>query len=133
MSSQVFPQPTEEQIAELRFAASKMHGAERRAFVAEIALKYCNGNARQTERVFGWGREMVETGLGENRTGLVCVGANASFSGNQRWEEKQPRSRRGFASTCRSACTTRSQLPEHDRLYPADGSTSAVPAASARL
>jgi hypothetical protein len=90
MSSQVFPQPTEEQIAELRFAASKMHGAERRAFVAEIALKYCNGNARQTERVFGWGREMVETGLGEKRTGLVCVGANASFSGNQRWEEKHP-------------------------------------------
>ena len=90
MSSQVFPRPTEEQIAELRFAASKMHGAERRAFVAEIALKYCNGNARQTERVFGWGREMVETGLGENRTGLVCVGANASFSGNQRWEEKHP-------------------------------------------
>ena len=90
MSSQVFPQPTEEQIAELRFAASKMHGAERRAFVAEIALKYCNGNARQTERVFGWGREMVETGLGEKRTGLVCVGANASFSGNQRWEGKHP-------------------------------------------
>jgi hypothetical protein len=90
MSSQVFPRPTEEQIAELRFAASKMHGAERRAFVAEIALKYCNGNARQTERVFGWGREMVETGLGEKRTGLVCVGANASFSGNQRWEEKHP-------------------------------------------
>jgi hypothetical protein len=90
MSSQVFPRPTEEQIAELRFAASKMHGAERRVFVAEIALKYCNGNARQTERVFGWGREMVETGLGENRTGLVCVGANASFSGNQRWEEKHP-------------------------------------------
>jgi hypothetical protein len=90
MSSQVFPQPTEEQIAELRFAASKMHGAERRAFVAEIALKYCNGNARQTERVFGWGREMVERGLGEKRTGLVCVGANASFSGNQRWEEKHP-------------------------------------------
>jgi len=38
-----------------------MHGAERRAFVAEIALKYCNGNARQAEQVFGWGRAMVET------------------------------------------------------------------------
>ena len=90
MSSQVSPQPTEEQIAELRFAASKMHGAERRAFVAEIALKYCNGSARQTEHVFGWGREMVETGLGEKRTGVVCVGANARFSGNKRWEEKHP-------------------------------------------
>jgi hypothetical protein len=88
--SQVSPQPTDEQIAELRFAASKMHGPERRAFVAEIALKYCNGSARQTEQVFGWGREMVETGLGEKHTGVVCVGANASCSGNKRWEEKHP-------------------------------------------
>jgi hypothetical protein len=88
VSSQVTPQPTEEQIAEFRFAASKMHGAERRAFVAEIALKYGKGSARQTEQVFGWGREMVETGLGEKRTGVVCVGANASFGGNKCWEEK---------------------------------------------
>jgi hypothetical protein len=117
MSSQVFPRPTEEQIAELRFAASKMHGAERRAFVAEIALKYCNGNARQTERVFGWGREMVETGLGENRTGLVCVGANASFSGNQRWEEKHP----AVAADC-------VDLPKrmHNKI-PASGARSPLP------
>jgi hypothetical protein len=90
VSSQVSPQPSEEQIAEFRFAASKMHSAERRAFVAEIALKYGKGSARQTEQVFGWGREMVETGLGEKRTGVVCVGANASFSGNKCWEEKHP-------------------------------------------
>ena len=90
MSSQPGLSPTAEQIAELRFAASKMHGAERRAFVAQIALKYCDGNARQTEQVFGWGREMVETGLGEKRTGIVCMGAKANFTGNQRWEEKHP-------------------------------------------
>ena len=90
MSSQPVRWPTAEQIAELRFAASKMHGAERRAFVAHMALKYCNGNARQTEQVFGWGREMVETGLGELRTGIVCISAKASFTGNQRWEEKHP-------------------------------------------
>jgi hypothetical protein len=90
MPSQVSLQPTAEHVAELRFAASKMHGAERRAFVAEIALKYCNGNARQAEQVFGWGRKMVETGLGERRTGIVCVSAKASFTGNKRWEEKHP-------------------------------------------
>jgi hypothetical protein len=90
MSSQPGLSPTAEQIAELRFAAAKMHGAERRAFVAQIALKSCNGNARQTEQVFGWGREMVETGLGEKRTGIVCRGAKANFTGNQRWEEKHP-------------------------------------------
>ena len=67
MPSQVSLQPTAEHVAELRFAASKMHGAERRAFVAEIALKYCNGNARQAEQVFGWGREMVETGHTDQR------------------------------------------------------------------
>jgi hypothetical protein len=39
MSIQPSISPTAEQIAELRFAASKMHGAERRAFVAQIALK----------------------------------------------------------------------------------------------
>jgi len=91
MSSQLGLSPTAEQIAELRFAASKMHGAERRAFVAQIALKYCDGNARQTEQVFGWGREMVETGLGEKRTGIVCMGAKANFTGNQRWEDKHPK------------------------------------------
>jgi hypothetical protein len=90
MPSQVTLQPTAEQIAELRFTASKMHGAERRAFIAEIALKYGNGNARQAEQVFGWGRERVETGLGEQCTGIVCVGAKASFTGNKRWEEKHP-------------------------------------------
>ena len=90
MPSQTPPQPTTEQIADVRLALSKMHGAERRSFAAEMALKYCGGNARQAERVFGWGREMVETGLGEKRTGILCVSAKASFTGNKRWEEKHP-------------------------------------------
>ena len=78
------------QIEDLRFAASKMHGAERRAFQAEIALKYCKGNARVTESVFGWGRETVSVGLAEKRTGLICFGAQAAFGGNKRWEERHP-------------------------------------------
>jgi hypothetical protein len=48
---------TAAQIGDLRLASSKMHGAERRAFQAEMALKYCQGSARLTETVFGWGRE----------------------------------------------------------------------------
>jgi hypothetical protein len=83
-------QPTTEQIADVRLALSMMHGAERRCFAAEMAQKYCGGSARQTEAVFGWGREMVETGLGEKRTGILCVNAKASFTGNRRWEEKHP-------------------------------------------
>jgi len=40
---------TASQIADLGLAASKMHGAERRAFQAEMALKYCQGSSRLTE------------------------------------------------------------------------------------
>jgi len=90
MPIQASLQPTAEQIADLRFAASKMHGAERRAFVAEMALKYCGGSARKAEEVFGWGREMVETGLGEKRTGIECLSAKPNFTGNKCWEEKHP-------------------------------------------
>ena len=82
--------PTQKQIEDLQFATSKMHGEERRSFIAEMALKYCNGSARKTESLFGWGREMVNTGLGEKRTGIICIGAQSSYGGNSRWEEQQP-------------------------------------------
>lgn len=77
-------------IEDIRLAASKMREAVRRSFQAEIALKYCRGSARMAEAIFGWGRESVETGLGEKRTGIVCLGARSAFSGNKCWEEKQP-------------------------------------------
>ena len=75
---------------DLRLAASKMTGAKRRAFMAEMALKYCGGGARLAETVFGWGRETVEVGLAEKRTGLICFGAQSGYCGRQRWEERQP-------------------------------------------
>nr|WP_206603273.1 transposase [Leptolyngbya ohadii] len=78
------------QIEDLRLAASKMHGAERRSFQAEMALKYCQGNARLAEQVFGWGRVNVEVGLAEKRTGIICVGAQSGYSGAKCWEEKYP-------------------------------------------
>ncbi len=90
MPNQSTLQPSAEHIADLRLATSKMHGAERRGFIAEIALRYCDGNARQTEQVFGWGRKVVETGLGEKRTGIECVSAKPNFTGNKYWEEKHP-------------------------------------------
>lgn len=61
--------PTPQQIADLRLAASQMTGATRRSFQAEMALKYCDGNARRAETVFGWGRHNIEVGLAEKRTG----------------------------------------------------------------
>ena len=79
-----------EQIADIRLAASKMSGSQRRDFMAEMSLKYCSGNPRSTENVFGWSRDAVEKGLGEKRTGIVCIGLQSYRCGNKPWEEKQP-------------------------------------------
>jgi Rhodopirellula transposase DDE domain len=78
------------QIADLRMAASKMTGPSRRAFQAEMALKYCRGNPLLAETIFGWGRHTVAMGLAERRTGIVCLGAQSAFSGRKRWEDTQP-------------------------------------------
>jgi hypothetical protein len=78
------------QIADLRLAASKMTGPTRRAFQAEMALKYCGGNPLLAETIFGWGRHTVEVGLGERRTGIRCLGAQSAFSGRNRWEDTHP-------------------------------------------
>jgi hypothetical protein len=78
------------QIADLRLAASHMTGSTRRAFEAEMTLKYCGGNPLRAEAVFGWGRQTVVLGLAERRTGLMCLGAQSAFSGRKRWEEQHP-------------------------------------------
>lgn len=67
-----------------------MSGAERRSFQAAMTIKYCQGNARLAERVFGWGRETVLLGLNEHRTGVICQGAQAAYGGDKLWEEKHP-------------------------------------------
>lgn len=89
------------QIADLRLAASKMTGPTRRAFQAEMAVKYCGGNPLLAETIFGWGRHTVAVGLAERRTGLLCLGAQSAFSGRKRWEDTQP-----------EAATTLSKLAE---------------------
>jgi hypothetical protein len=90
VSGQVFHPISPQQIADLRLAAAQMSGAKRRAFQAEMAEQYCAGNPRQAERRFGWNRETVEVGLAERRTGVICLGAQAAFSGRKRWEEQHP-------------------------------------------
>ena len=61
--------PTPQQMADLRLAASQMTGATRRAFQAEMTLKYGDGNARRAEDIFS---------------------LHAAFSGRQRWEDHYP-------------------------------------------
>jgi hypothetical protein len=82
--------PTPQQIADLRLAASHMTGATRRAFQAEMTLKYCDGNPRRAEEVFGWGRQNIEVGLAEKRTGIECLSLHTAFSGRLRWEDQYP-------------------------------------------
>jgi hypothetical protein len=90
-SALAFHQPlTPSQIADLRLAASQMTGATRRAFEAEMALKYCAGNPLQAETTFGWSRRTVALGLAERRTGITCLGAQSAFSGRKRWEDRHP-------------------------------------------
>lgn len=77
-------------IAALRLAAANMTGANRRAFEAEMTVKYGAGNPRLADMTFGWGRHTVAVGLTERRTGLRCLGAQAACSGRKRWPEQYP-------------------------------------------
>jgi hypothetical protein len=73
----------------IQSAARKLTGFRRRQFQAEMAIKYCGSNARRAELVFGWGREAVNTGLNELRTGIRCV-EDYSTRGRRKSEEKSP-------------------------------------------
>ena len=73
----------------IQSAACKLTGFQRRQFQAEMAIKYCGSNARRAELVFGWGREAVNTGLNELRTGIRCV-EDYSTRGRRKSEEKSP-------------------------------------------
>lgn len=70
-------------------AARKLTGFLRRQFQAEVAGKYCQGSARQAEQLFGWGRDAVETGLNEMRSGIRCLD-NFSARGRHKAEELDP-------------------------------------------
>ena len=80
---------TESLKEDIRLAAGKLTGVRRREFLAEMAIKYCGGSARSAERLFGWGRAAVETGLGERRTGIRCLD-NFSARGRHKTEVDKP-------------------------------------------
>lgn len=56
-------------------AAGLLTGHKRRRFQAEVAVAYCGGSARRAETSFGWGRDAVDTGLNELRSGIRCLDA----------------------------------------------------------
>jgi Rhodopirellula transposase DDE domain len=73
----------------IKSAARKLTAFRRRQFQAEMTIKYCQGNPRRAEEVFGWGRDAVNTGLNELRTGIRCMDG-FSARGRPQTEEQQP-------------------------------------------
>jgi hypothetical protein len=47
----------------IKSAARKLTGFRRRQFQAETAIKYCQGNPRRAEQVFGWAKTMTWRGV----------------------------------------------------------------------
>jgi transposase len=82
--------PQERYDALLQAAAKRLRGHQRRLFLAEVTLELCDGNTRQAERRFGWGRDTVHKGLHELRQGVRCL-ENFAARGRPRWEEEDPR------------------------------------------
>ena len=73
----------------IRSGARRLTGDQRRLFQAEVATALCGGCARHAERRFGWGRDSVEKGLQELKSGLRCL-ENFAARGPQRCEAKDP-------------------------------------------
>jgi hypothetical protein len=73
----------------IRSGARRLTGYQRRLFQAEVALELCGGSPRLAERRFGWGRDTVEKGLHELRSGMRCR-ENFAAKGRKRSEEKDP-------------------------------------------
>ena len=92
------------QVADLRLASQSLTGSSRRAFQAEMTLKYCDGKARLAEKVFGWGRHTVALGLAEKRTGISCVGSQTRFGGSKRWEDRYPAAAEALGTLAETHC-----------------------------
>ena len=76
-------------IETIKQAARKLTGFRRRQFQAEVAAKFCDGSPRRAERAFGWGRDAVNTGLHELRTGIRCCD-DFTTRGRRKLEEQSP-------------------------------------------
>lgn len=73
----------------LKNTAKKLSKHEKRAFMAEVTIKYFDGSAYKAERTLAWGREAIKLGMHELRTGIICLG-NYSARGRKKTEEIYP-------------------------------------------
>ena len=78
------------QVELLRLAARKLKGEHKRALIAEVTVRLCDGKVRQAEDRFGWNRKCIRKGLAERESGEV-IPANYSKTGRQRFEDLHPK------------------------------------------
>ncbi len=76
-------------ISAIKSAAKKLTGVKRRSYQAEITDEFFEGNARKAEQKMGWGRETVNKGLKELKSGIVCYD-NFHGRGRKKTEENMP-------------------------------------------
>lgn len=92
----------------IKSAADKLSGVNKREYIAEVAIEFCDGNARKAERIFGWGRETINKGIRELQTGIQCKD-DYSARGNKKTEEKIPQ----LAEDIRVIADPKSQADPH--------------------
>jgi hypothetical protein len=73
----------------LRVGAQRLTGHQRRLFQAQVCSTLCEGNPRQAERRFGWGRQTVQKGLHELQSGVRCL-EHFTARGRRRSEDQNP-------------------------------------------
>lgn len=71
----------------LKDGAKALSRYKRRAFIAQTAIDYFDGNIYRTEREMSWGRNTIQLGLNELRTGIQCLN-NYPTQSNKCTEEK---------------------------------------------
>jgi hypothetical protein len=72
-------------------AALRMRGVQRRLFLAEVCQRLCDGNTRQAERRFGWGRNTIAKGIEEQKLDPDALATRKSGNaGKKRSEEQNP-------------------------------------------
>lgn len=75
----------------LRLAASRLKGAFRRTFLAEVCVNLCDSSPRKTEERFGWSRDTVTKGMAERELDAKQLAATRSNNrGKKRSEDANP-------------------------------------------
>ena len=74
----------------IRSAARRLTSHERRLFIAEVTQTLCEDKPRQSERLFGWGRQTAALGIAERDAGIRCQGSFAQ-RGRKRTEDTNPK------------------------------------------